>query len=804
MTGAAEKFCQLRITEDDTGKMRMAEEACFLTPYPVMDKVQRKRGAARRTGSSYCYDFLGFFEKSLVAQWQQYLDSVPHLTGLRVPANMFQSVELVLRNGVLVEDNRGAAQNNIGMVAWRCTLRTPQYPQGRDILLVANDTTHQSGSFGVPEDEFFFKASEYARNLGIPRIYIACNSGARIGLVEELKPYIKVAWNDPAQPALGFKHLYLTPEDYARFPEGTANVREETEDGEKRMVLTDVVGLNGPAIGVENLRGSGMIAGETSRAYAETFTLSYITGRSVGIGAYLCRLGQRTIQMRNGPLILTGYGALNKLLGREVYTSQDQLGGPQVMAPNGVSHQVVENDKEGVLAILNWLSYVPKDVHSIVPRTETADPWDRPVKWYPPPTPYDPRHLLTGATNSAGEWVGGFFDQGSFTETLKDWGKTVVAGRARLGGIPMGVIAVETRLQELRVPADPANPESRELVLPQAGQVWFPDSAYKTAQAIEDFGKGENLPLIIFANWRGFSGGTRDMFDEILKFGSMIVDALRKYEQPVFVYIPPRGELRGGAWVVVDPTINAEMMEMYADKDSRGGILEPPGICEVKFRKQDQIKMMHRLDPKLIELLADPAMNAAAIQAREEQLLPIYTQIAHEFADLHDRAGRMKATGCIRDMVPWEQSRAYFFWRLRRRLAEDSIRKEFAAACPQMSRDEVTAVLQRAMASSVSATASWEDDRAVASYLEKDRANLLKRVETEKRNAKARKCGEQKREFPVCVLGCCFALATCLAALFPYSALSLSLPPPQLRRWRTWPRRSRRSTRLRRRRCCRC
>ena len=29
----------------------------------------------------------------------------------------------------------------------------------------------------------------------------------------------------------------------------------------------------------------------------DTFTLSYITGRSVGIGAYLNRLGQRNIQM---------------------------------------------------------------------------------------------------------------------------------------------------------------------------------------------------------------------------------------------------------------------------------------------------------------------------------------------------------------------------------------------------------------------------------------------------------------------------------------------------------------------------
>ena len=35
----------------------------------------------------------------------------------------------------------------------------------------------------------------------------------------------------------------------------------------------------------------------------------------------------------------------------------------------------------------------------------------------------------------------------------------------------MGVISVETRLVEQRIPADPANPESREAILPQAGQV---------------------------------------------------------------------------------------------------------------------------------------------------------------------------------------------------------------------------------------------------------------------------------------------------------------------------------------------
>jgi len=51
--------------------------------------------------------------------------------------------------------------------------------------------------------------------------------------------------------------------------------------------------------------------------------------RTVGIGAYLVRLGQRTIQKASAsPIILTGFQALNKLMGVDVYQTNDQLGGP--------------------------------------------------------------------------------------------------------------------------------------------------------------------------------------------------------------------------------------------------------------------------------------------------------------------------------------------------------------------------------------------------------------------------------------------------------------------------------------------
>ena len=159
------------------------------------------------------------------------------------------------------EASRIAGSNDIGMVAWQCFMKTPEYPDGREIVLVGNDCTFMSGSFGVKEDDFYFAVSQYARTKEAFPVYIASNSGARIGLVEELKPYFKVAWNDASNPSLGFKYLYLSPDDFAAFP-GTVNASEVIDDGETRMKLDDIIGqIHG--IGVENLRGSGMIAGSS-------------------------------------------------------------------------------------------------------------------------------------------------------------------------------------------------------------------------------------------------------------------------------------------------------------------------------------------------------------------------------------------------------------------------------------------------------------------------------------------------------------------------------------------------------------
>ncbi|KAI6098247.1 ClpP/crotonase-like domain-containing protein [Pisolithus croceorrhizus] len=289
------------------------------------------------------------------------------------------------------------------------------------------------------------------------------------------------------------------------------------------------------------------------------------------------------------------------------------------------------------------------------------------------------------------------------------------------GGIPMGVIAVETRTIERIVPADSC--QSRILRTARDGgrtslvppiQPTRRRRPYSTS-----IGRASADHLCQLA-WF-FSGGQQDMYDEVLKQGSKIVDGLSSYKQPVFVYIVPNGELRGGAWVVLDPSINSQKMEMYADVEARAGVLEPEGIVEIKMRRDKILSLMERLDSTYASLKADSkdssrtaeerAKASQALAERESLLQPIYKQIALLYADLHDRTGRMEAKGCARPAV-WKQARRYFYWRLRARLARSAAMDTLAEANPEARPELLAKVLDSVV------SISPVDDRALATAFE--------------------------------------------------------------------------------------
>jgi acetyl-CoA carboxylase/biotin carboxylase 1 len=752
------------------------------TAYPTRDLLQAKRYEAQSMGSSYVYDIVDLCRTGVWELWENYKE-VNKMDSKLLPnkENVLTAEEFVLENDQLKKINRHVAQNKIGMVAWLIKILTPDSPKGREFFLVANDITYIQGSFGPKEDILYMRVSEEARKMGIPRIYFAANAGARIGLVKDLQACYKVAWVDETNVNRGYDYFYLTPEDYQKYrnfviaehievrknknngvlkeednenaenksadsnnltmtdenssnqsdlksktPKTTENsesdpISENSENSEtineQRYKILAIKGEDNQ-FGIKALSWSGAIAGETSRAYDECLTINVVSCRSVGIGAYIVRLGQRTIQVDSSCIILTGNKALNKVLGREVYTSNTQLGGKQIMHNNGVTHSIARSDEDAMMTAIKWMSFSPAkiDKFSFNCVSGIIDPIDREVTWTPQKgIPYNPSYLFTGEGDKTG-----LFDSNSYHEIMDGWAKTVQVGRGRIGGISVGCIVPETRSVSTEIPADPANPETDRRTTRQAGQVWFPDSAHKTAQAIRDFNR-EQIPLLIIGNWRGFSGGMKDMFDEILKFGALIVDELRKYKFPVIVYIPPFGELRGGAWAVLDPKINPEFMEMYCSESGRGGILEPEGIVEIKYRQKDQHLTLNRL----------------GLGAHKE-VKSLMHQMANEFVDLHDKPEALKANDVIKSVVPWSDSRKFMFFRFKRLLLQNQLRMKAIRGTHKSSKSNhhdsqlesgfFNAILQRKCENS---DVNWKNDEKVVVFLEKNDTDIVEEFLTE-------------------------------------------------------------------------
>lgn len=118
--------------------------------------------------------------------------------------------------------------------------------------------------------------------------------------------------------------------------------------------------------------------------------------------------------------------------------------------------------------------------------------------------------------------------------------------------------------------------------------------------------------------------------------------------------------------------MNAKITVFYF----RGGVLEPEGIVEIKFRKKDLLKTIHRVDPVVLDLnqkikeinqsqpqemerkssvsqTVEKKTHPEVVELekkiaeREAVLLPMFHQVAVHFADLHDTPERMHEKGCI-------------------------------------------------------------------------------------------------------------------------------------------------------------
>ena len=74
-------------------------------------------------------------------------------------------------------------------------------------------------------------------------------------------------------------------------------------------------------------------------------------------------------------------------------------------------------------------------------------------------------------------------------------------------------------------------------------------------------------------------------------------------------------------------TVCAVVLLRYASESARGGVLEPAGIAEIKFRKAEVMKTMLRVDKQLQWMSMNEASGVVRpedIDARKNMLFPYY------------------------------------------------------------------------------------------------------------------------------------------------------------------------------------
>ncbi|MGK2934101.1 MAG: acyl-CoA carboxylase subunit beta [Gemmatimonadaceae bacterium] len=248
------------------------------------------------------------------------------------------------------------------------------------------------------------------------------------------------------------------------------------------------------------------------RRYLRVPQLAAVMGQCVAGGAYLPALSDVILMVKGTSFMgLAGPNLVKGATG-EVVDSETLGGAVMHTEVSGVAHYAVENDAECLERLRELVGQLPPqfDVSASEESAPAADalydllPSDHRMS-------YDMHALLRAIV-----------DGGALTEFQPNLAKEMICADARIGGIPVGIIA---NLREL---------VKREGKKPRIGGIIYTDSAEKTAFFIERCDK-EKLPILFVQDVSGFMVGAEAEQSGIIRAGARFVEAMACARSPKIV-----------------------------------------------------------------------------------------------------------------------------------------------------------------------------------------------------------------------------------------------------------------------------
>ncbi|MBC8187625.1 MAG: propionyl-CoA carboxylase [Proteobacteria bacterium] len=205
-------------------------------------------------------------------------------------------------------------------------------------------------------------------------------------------------------------------------------------------------GGGGSVAGSGGKTGRPRMAGEpvftTSRFLSIAQVMKVVPVASAAVGAVAgfpaARLAAShfSVMTRDTAQILIGGPALvERALGEKL--TKQELGGAKVHTRSGVVDNVAKDERDAIDQMRRFLSYLPTNVLSLPPcEDEPSDDPERRAEELLEIVPRERRQVY-----AMRKIVKAVFDQGSFFEMTKGYGRGQITGLARLAGRPVGLIA---------------------------------------------------------------------------------------------------------------------------------------------------------------------------------------------------------------------------------------------------------------------------------------------------------------------------------------------------------------------------
>ena len=185
--------------------------------------------------------------------------------------------------------------------------------------------------------------------------------------------------------------------------------------------------------------------------------------------------------------------------------SKEELGSSKIHTRNGAIDDEAASEEEAFAMAKQFLSYLPTSVDELPPILQSTDPIERRDENLITAVPTEPRSVY-----KMRPIIRSVFDEGSFFEMGRRWGKSIICGMGRLDGIPVAVFAEDPMVY---------------------GGAWTADACRKLIRHC-DLASTFHLPLVHLVDCPGFLIGKQAEEDATIRLGAQALAALGQTTVP--------------------------------------------------------------------------------------------------------------------------------------------------------------------------------------------------------------------------------------------------------------------------------